>query len=342
MTNRSSNSQEERPGLANPDLAFFKRMCFLKIRGHIYILTLIGLIVTLLLFGPAAHAQQAGHYIPGITGLENGSTPPPGLFVSYLPYINPIDAIKGPEGATVEKPDINLVANNVIYTVTTPKKILGADYGLNFIIPVVNTRFTSNLFDASAQTAGVSDIYFAPIVLGWEKGQANFTVNYGFYAPTGAFDPSSPLNPGLGFWEQQIQAGTTYALDKKKLWNTSILTTWEINQSKSGLDLKPGPMFTGEYSFGRRFFKYQMNAGVTGYIYHKLSADSGADVNPLVAGDLDRSFGIGPEWKYTNLRHHLGFDVRYQEQFGVQSKTSGRIFVVGITFLNLLPPKPKK
>jgi hypothetical protein len=287
------------------------------------------------------HAQQTGHYVGGITGLENGSTPPPGLFFTYLPYINRIDTIKGPNGNTVLSPDINLVAHNLVYAVTTPKKFLGADYGMTVIIPVVNTRFTSNLFDASAQTAGLSDIYFAPIVLGWEKGKANFTVNYGFYAPTGAFNPAIPMNSGLGFWEHQIQAGTTYALDKKKLWNTSFLSTWEINHSKSGLDLTPGPMFTGEYSFGRRFDQYRMNAGVTGYIYHKLSADSGSGVNPLVAGNLDRSFGIGPEWKYTNLKWRLGFDFRYQEQFGVRSKTSGQVFVVGITFLSLLPPKPK-
>ena len=78
-------------------------------------------------------------------------------------------------------------------------------------------------------------------------------------------------------------------------------------------------MFTGEYSFGRRFDKYQMNAGVAGYGYKKLSPDSGSGVNPLVAGITDRSFGIGPEWKYTNLKWHLGFDFRYEQQFEVQA-----------------------
>ena len=206
---------------------------------------------------------------------------------------------------------------------------------------MVNTRFVADQFNASAESAGLSDIYFAPIVLGWEKGKANFTVNYGFYVPTGDFDPSLALNPGLGFWEQQIQAGTTYSIDKRKLWNTSLLTTWEVKQSKLGIDLKPGPMFTGEYTFGRRFDKYKMNAGVAGYAYHKLAADSGSAVNPLTAGILDRSFGIGPEWKYTNLNWHLGLDFRYEQQFGVEAKTSGPVFVIGITYLKLAPPPHK-
>ena len=48
-------------------------------------------------------------------------------------------------------------------------------------------------------------------------------------------------------------------------------------------------------------------------------------------------FGIRPEWKYTNLKWHLGFDLRYEQQFEVQAKTSGSIFVASITYLKLTP-----
>jgi hypothetical protein len=228
------------------------------------------------------------------------------------------------------------------YAMTIQKKILGGSYGFSVIFPAVNTRFTADAFNASAVSGGLSDIYFAPVVLGWEKGNSTYTVNYGFYAPSGYFDPSSSLNPGLGFWEHQIQAGGTYSIGKPKLWNTSFLTTWEINQTKGSVDTKPGPMLTGEYSLGRRFDKYQMNAGVVGYGYKKLSPDSGSGINPLLSGITDRSFGIGPEWKYTNLKWHLGFDFRFEQQFAVQAKPSGKIFVVSITYLKLFPPPPKK
>lgn len=52
-------------------------------------------------------------------------------------------------------------------------------------------------------------------------------------------------------------------------------------------------------------------------------------------------FSRPPEWKYTNLKWHLGFDVRYERQFGVQAKTSGQVFVIGITYLKLFPPPHK-
>jgi hypothetical protein len=302
--------------------------------------------LTAILFLPpsTANAQQVGHYVEGATGLENGTAPPPGLYVGYLAYINPVDSIKGPDGNTVAKPDITVAAHFMEYAVTTEKKILGANYGLMVLIPAVNQRFTSNLFDTSASAAGLSDMFFAPIVLGWAKDKSTYTLNYGFYAPTGDFDPTKALNPGLGFWEHQIQAGMTYSIDDKKLWNTSFLTTWEINHSKTGLDITPGPMFTGEYSFGRRFLMGAGNVGVAGAAYHKLAADTGCCINPLVAGKLDRAFSIGPELKFTDPFIHLGFDFRYEQQFGVLSRTSGQIFVVSITFLDLLhpPPKPPK
>jgi len=300
----------------------------------------IALSVEAFLFHISVSAQQVGHYIGGATGLENGSAPPPGFYATYLGLVNPVNELKGPEGATIATPDITVAAQMAGYAMTFDKKILGGEYGWSLLIPAVNTRFTANVFNSSAESSGISDLYFAPIVLGWTKGNANFLLNYGFYTPSGSFDPALALNPGLGFWEQQIQAGTTYSIDKRKLWNTSFLTTWEINQSKLGADVKPGPMFTGEYSFGRRFHKYQMNAGVVGYFYHKLSPDSGSGVGPVAAGVLDRAFATGPELKYTNLKWHMAFDFRYEQQYGVEAKTSGNLFVFTITYLKLFPPPP--
>ena len=290
------------------------------------------------LFQTSLHAQELGHYIGGFTGLENGSSAPPGFYAAAFGLVEPINSIKGPNGNTVLKPDINVGGVIAAYSITTPKKFLGGEYGFAFMVPVLNTRFNSNLFNASAQAAGVSDILLEPINLGWNKGKADYTLNYSVYFPNGDFDPNSALNPGLGFWEHQIQAGMTYNIDKKKVWNIAGLTTWEFNASILGTDIKPGPIFTGEYGFGRRFFKYQMNAGIVGYASQKLSADSGSGINPLLKGELDRAFGAGGEWKYTDIKHKLAFDVRYEQQYGVELRTSGKILVFSITYLKLFPP----
>jgi hypothetical protein len=66
------------------------------------------------------------------------------------------------------------------YGVVMEKKILGGQYGLAFIVPPLNARFNSYQFNASAESAGISDILFQPIVLGRTKGQGRYTVNYSF------------------------------------------------------------------------------------------------------------------------------------------------------------------
>jgi len=55
-----------------------------------------------------SNAQQLGHYIGGFTGLENGSSPPPGLYAAAFGLVELINSIKGPNGNTVLKPDITL------------------------------------------------------------------------------------------------------------------------------------------------------------------------------------------------------------------------------------------
>ena len=98
--------------------------------------------------------------IGGFTGLEDGSSAPPGLYAAAFGMVEPVQSIKGPNGNTVLKPDINVGGVIAAYSVTTQKKILGGDYGLAFMVPVLNTRFNSNLFNATDVSAGVSDVLF--------------------------------------------------------------------------------------------------------------------------------------------------------------------------------------
>lgn len=299
---------------------------------------LLAMMAVVLPGASSVFAQQSGHYLQGLTGLDNGSALPPGYYITYLPYLNLVNSIKGPDGQILASPDLNIVVHNAVLQVTLPTKFLGATYGFSLTVPIVNTRLEGNEYARSLQSAGLSDIYMAPIVLGWDKGRSTYLLNFGLYAPTGAFNPSSPLNPGLGFWEEQVQAGMTYNFDKRRLWNASLLSTWEFNQGKQRRDLKPGPMATFEYSFGHRFLHGGINVGAAGFAYQKLAADTGSAVNPATRGNLDRAFGLGPEFKIANPKYHMAFDVRYEPEFGVQSRTSGNILIVSVSYLHFLSP----
>jgi hypothetical protein len=118
---------------------------FLKLHVRVSLALSVVLLATEFPLPLSAPAQLAGHYIGGATGLEDGSTAPPGFYGTFFPVVERVNALKGPGGATIAKPNINVVANMAAYAVTTQKKILGATYGLSVIFPVVNTRFTANL-----------------------------------------------------------------------------------------------------------------------------------------------------------------------------------------------------
>lgn len=294
-------------------------------------------LVALTVCAGGLQAQQSGHYLQGLTGLDNGTAAPPGIYVSYLTWVNTAVSFQGPQGETIADLGLNIGIHNVVFQMTTRKKFLGARYGFSVAGSVANSRVISAT-PSAALKAGFSDLFISPVVLGWEKGKANVLVDYGFYAPTGPFDPTKSLNPGLGFWEHQAQAGMGYSFDKNKVWNASVLSTWEINQSKTRLNLKPGPMVTVEYGIGRRLDKHKINLGAVGYAYHKLTSDSGSDAGYLGGTALDRSFGVGPEFKYTDPKRHFALNLRYERQFAVQSKTQGNVFVAGVTWVNMFTP----
>jgi hypothetical protein len=90
--------------------------------------------------------------------------------------VEPVQSIKGPNGNTALKPDIIVGGVIAAYNVTFPNKILGGKYWLAFMVPVLNTRFNSNLFNATDVSAGLSDVLLEPIGLGWTKGRADYTV----------------------------------------------------------------------------------------------------------------------------------------------------------------------
>lgn len=84
-----------------------------------------------------------------------------------------------------------------------------------------------------------------------------------------------------------------------------------------------------------------MNAGIAGYASQKLSPDSGNGIRRVIRGELDRGFGGGGEWKHTDIKHRFAYDARYEQQYGVQLCTSGKVLVFSVTFLDFVPPKKK-
>lgn len=314
-----------------------------------------GVVLSLLLLIPSpARAQLKGHYIPGFTGLDDGTQPPPGISVAVPVYVYPTDTIKNADGDTLgSQPSITASFVGIGLVIVTPMKVLGAHYGAQVIpIAYMKSRIEGNSLDVPG-SFGFTDIYFQPIWLGWETPRADYSAGWGFFAPTGKWTLGSTDNAGLGMWSHDLQAGTTVHLDKNREWATSGLATLELHSTKSDSDLQVGNILTLEGGTGRAFYKPVsgspipriVNVGAVYYGQFKVSADSGSSplLDPRLADGKDHVFGAGGEVSVFLPKAKLLLDARVLAEFGAHTRTQGLtlMFSAGYQLKSLVKaPRP--
>lgn len=222
------------------------------------------------LIGTAARAD--GHYVPGVEGLQGASVPPPGFYyLGYLVNYN-IDQFRAP-GTSDNLPGHNTgtvtaLANRFVWM--TPHKILGADYGMDLIVPVMRTSLTVNAAGISDSRSGVGDVFLEPLVLGWHGAQYDAVAAAGIWLDSASTD--HPASPGKGFKSTMLTGGLTYYFDGAKTISGSALMRFERN-GKNDAGMRPGNQVTLEWGLGKSFGAVQ--AGIVGYSQWQTSDDSG-------------------------------------------------------------------
>ena len=217
-----------------------------------------------------AHAE--GHYVPGVEGIQAASVPPPGLY--YLGYVANYNAeqFKAPASSTAlpgdNKATIFAVANRLAWISTT--KVLGADYGMEAIVPVQSTSLTLKAAGLSDTQSGFGDVYLGPVVLGWHGANWDAVGAAGFWLKSA--ESSSPAAAGKGYSGTMLTGGGTYYFDADKSISGSALLRYEINDSKSN-GIRPGDQVSLEWGFAKAMGKVQV--GLVGYDQMQVSTDSG-------------------------------------------------------------------
>lgn len=217
-----------------------------------------------------AHAE--GHYVPGVEGIQAASVPPPGLY--YLGYMANYNAeqFKTPGTSTAlpgdNKATIFALANRLAWISNT--RVLGADFGMETIVPVQSTSLTLNAAKISDTQSGFGDVYLGPVVLGWHGSNWDAVGAAGFWLKSA--DSSSPASAGKGFASTMLTAGATYYFDAAKSISGSALLRYELNDSKSN-GIKPGDQISLEWGFAKVLGSTQV--GLVGYDQMQISNDSG-------------------------------------------------------------------
>lgn len=290
-----------------------------------------------------ARAQLKGHYIPGFTGLENGSQPPPSITAALPIYVYSTDTIKDDSGNTIgENPRINASFTGISLIAVTNVKVFGANWGFQAVpADFMKQRLESNSLDVPG-SFGFSDITFQPVWLGWHKPRADFVAGWSFFLPSGNWELGGDDNAGLGMWSNDFQAGTTLRLDNRREWSTSALLTYEVHSEKKDADLEAGDIITIEGGTGRAFYKKVdgtpipqiTNIGVVYYTQFKVTSDRGGGpiAGQLLAGDKDRVFAVGVEANIFLPKPKLLLGARVLPEFGARNRTQGLTVLITVGY----------
>src|SRR5262245_3021744 len=287
-------------------------------------------------FARSAEGQLKGHYIPGFTGLGNGTQPPPGLSLAVPLYFYPTDTLKDADGHTLPaQPQINVSFIGAGLVWVTNCQLLGANLG-GSITPLafMKSRIETNSLEVPGDFH-FTDIYFQPFQLGWHWKRADLTVGWGFFAPTGEFEVGGNNNSGLGMFSNDFQAGTTIRLDDKRQWSTSLLGTFEVHSHKKSSEITVGDILTLEGGTGRAFYSKVegtpipqiVNVGVAYYAQWKVTPDTVSGQAPPFA-QKDRVFGVGVEGNIYLPKTGLLLDLRVVPEFGARLRTQGITFML--------------
>jgi hypothetical protein len=260
-------------------------------------------LVVLLAAPPAVYSQYLSENFHGDFGVNSGTQPPPGLYVA-IPFAQwAVRGVKDADGkpfAPDQFQGFNLRALPTTLVFVSPKKLLGATYGAMLALPFSTLRPVRVTDDPQSSSWNYADTYVVPVYLGWRTKRADFVAGYGFFAPTGKFDPDASGNAGLGMWSNEIQGGTTVYLDAAKKFSVATTAYLEFHTTKKSEDVKVGTLLTLEGGAAYNVPKIGGAFGIAYYLQNKLTDDNGSDIPELALRALNlrarnRLFGIGPD-----------------------------------------------
>lgn len=174
---------------------------------------------------------------------------------------------------------------------------------------------------------GFQDSYAQPVWLTWRTAHWDLSTAYGFWAPTGDYDPEAMDNTGSGFWSHVFRASAAWSPDGSRATQVVGSVAFEFNSDKQGLDLTPGSHLTLDFG-ARHSFSARFDAGVYGFAQWQVTDDSGQDaVDP---GVRDRLFGAGLYASYWFIPQKIGVLARQTFEFGARDRFEGSSTALGL------------
>lgn len=267
-----------------------------------------------------AQAIVAGHYPAGAEGIKGASLPPPGFYFRDYNMFYFADTFKdGPPDF-----DIKAYINAPRLIWMTDKKIFGANYGMDVIVPFVSMDWS--VMGDSEHYSGIGDIQLEPLLLSWNFQQFDLAAGYAIWVPTGDYDPNRPDLVSKGFWSHMLTLGGTWYPDKEKTWAMSLLNRYEFCHEQEETDTDPGQVFTTEWGLSKSL-RQGLDIGFIGYYQQQVTEDSG----DTATDKRDRKIGVGPEISAFWPQIGMFTSIRYAHEFAAIERPEGDLITLTLT-----------
>ena len=266
------------------------------------------------------------HYPVGAEGIKGASLPPPGVYLRDYNFFYTAGKVDGmPNG-----PDIFAYVQAPRLIWMTGKTILGANYGMDVIVPFAYKNISAGLPIGDGHNFNLADIQVEPLLLSWHLKQFDVAAGYAVWVPTGEFNADTPVHqltsPGSGFWTQMLTLGGVWYPDEKKTWAISLLNRYEINTEQNHTDVTPGNMLTMEWGLSKTVCP-NVDVGFIGYYQQLVTKDSGSGAS----SDYSNVVGLGPEISAFCSKLGVFTSVRYAYEVTAHDRPQGQTIVLTIT-----------
>lgn len=328
--------------------------CLIKLKAEF--LFLIGfLLITTLSQSQTVSPFQTGHNSSCFINVRDMAKMAPGLFIidyNYFAYTNEYTDANGVKHSDFQLPatnsslavDLNTFAIvPAIFWGSTFDILGGATYvaGVvpNYMWANVNARLdhqggeidSAFTVQEAAKLTGFGDLFITPVGLSYGWTHADFTINYGFTAPTGRYVQGADDNIGLGFWTNQFQGYGYYYPQEDQSTAFMLGLTYEINSKIKDEDFKPGSRLTLEYGISQ-YLSERFELSAMGGNNWQISDDKGEDVG-LNASIHDRLNTLAFSAAYWAVKGRLYISAKYmfdyagRQRFLTQGGMINLIFV---------------
>lgn len=288
-------------------------------------LALSGLVAT------SALAKEGGDQYPN--GAENwlaGAVPPPGTyFINY--FGNYSGKLRDGDGDKVPDGSVNAWFDALRLLKITDTQILGANYGMHIIVPIVHQSLKLGTRDS---VTGLGDINFSPLVLSWHSGNWHWVAALDFYAPTGKYKSGNGRESiGANYWSiEPVFAATWLSPDG---WEVSAKFMYNIKGKNKDfrpapgapkMDYESGDDFHMDFLVGKRFGPW--GVGISGYYLNQTTSDKlegdriSSAIGPWSDGRKGKVFAAGPSVIYTSPKGTM-FIGQWQHETNVKNRFSG-------------------